>query len=77
MDDRWAVALAMATFAGSLAAADGHVARVPLTLAAAMLALGLVTRRPGVVCVGAALLAASLGQRSLAGLEAPLGTGPR
>ena len=76
MDDRWAVALAMATFAGSLAAADGHVAQVPLTLAAAMLALGLVTRRPGVVCVGAALLAASLGQRSLAGLEAPLGTGP-
>ena len=76
MDDRWAVALAMATFAGSLAAADGHVARVPLTLAAAMLALGLATRRPGVVCVGAALLAASLGQRSLAGLEAPLGTGP-
>jgi competence protein ComEC len=76
VDDRWAVALAMATFAGSLAAADGHVARVPLTLAAAVLALGLATRRSGVVCVGAALLAASLGQRSLAGLEAPLGTGP-
>ena len=66
----------MAAFAGSLAAADGHVAGVPLTLAAAALALGLAIRRPGVLCVGAALLAASLGQRSIAGLEAPLDTGP-
>jgi competence protein ComEC len=74
--DRWVVALAVATFAGSLAAADGHVARVPLTLAAVALALGLATRHPGVLCVGAALLAASLGQRSIAGLEAPLDTGP-
>jgi competence protein ComEC len=74
--DRWVVALAVATFVGSLAAADGHVARVPLTLAAAVLALGLAIRRPGVLCVGAALLAASLGQRSIAGLEAPLDTGP-
>jgi competence protein ComEC len=74
--DRCVVALALATFAGSLAAADGHVARVPLTLAAAVLALGLATRRPGVLCVGAALLAASLGQRSITGLEAPLDTGP-
>ncbi|HEX2563798.1 MAG TPA: ComEC/Rec2 family competence protein [Acidimicrobiales bacterium] len=76
MADRWVVALAVATFVGSLAAADGHVARVPLTLAAAVLALGLAIRRPGVLCVGAALLAASLGQRSIAGLEAPLDTGP-
>jgi competence protein ComEC len=74
--DRWVVALSVATFVGSLAAADGHVARVPLTLAAAVLALGFATRRPGVLCVGAALLAASLGQRSIAGLEAPLDTGP-
>jgi competence protein ComEC len=74
--DRWAIALALAAFAGSLAAADGHVAGVPLCLAAAVLALGLATRRPVVVCLGAALLAASLGQRSLAGLEAPLDTGP-
>jgi competence protein ComEC len=74
--DRWAVALAMATFAGSLAVADGHVAGVPLALAAVVLALGLTTRRPVAVCVGAALLATSLGQRSLAGLEAPLDTGP-
>jgi competence protein ComEC len=74
--DRWVVALAVATFAGSLAAADGRVARVPLALAAVALALGLATRRPGVLCVGAALLAASLGQRSIAGLAAPLDTGP-
>jgi competence protein ComEC len=74
--DRWVVALAVATFAGSLAAAGGHVARVPLALAVAALALGLATRRPAAVCVGAALLAASLGQRSIAGLEAPLATGP-
>lgn len=76
MADRWVVALALATFAGSLAAADGHVVRVPLTLAATVLALGMATRRPGVLCVGAALLVASLGQRSIAGLEAPLDTGP-
>ena len=76
MADRWVVALAVATFAGSIAAADGHVARVPLALAVAALALGLAVRRPGVLCVGAALLAASLGQRSMAGLEAPLDTGP-
>lgn len=76
MADRWAVVLALATFAGSLAGADGHVEGVPLTLAASVLALGLATRRPGVVCVGAALVAASLAQRSLAALEAPLDTGP-
>jgi competence protein ComEC len=76
MADRWAVALAVATFAGSLAGADGRTVRVPLGVAAALLALGLATRRPGVVCLGAGLLAASLGQRSLAGLQAPLDTGP-
>jgi competence protein ComEC len=74
--DRWVVALALAAFAGSLAAASGHVARVPLTLAAAVLALSLATRRPGALCAGVALLAASLGQRSIAGLDAPLDTGP-
>jgi competence protein ComEC len=76
MTDRWAVVLAAATFAGSLAGTDGHVAGVPLALAAAVLALGLATSRPGVICLGAALLAASLAQRSLARLEAPLDTGP-
>jgi competence protein ComEC len=76
MADRWAVALAVATFAGSLAGADGRTVRVPLGVAAALLALGLATRRPGVVCLGAGILAASLSQRSLAGLQAPLDTGP-
>ena len=76
MDDRWAVALAVATFAGSLAGAQGLAVRVPLGLAASLLVLGLAARRPGVVCLGAGLLAASLGQRSLAGLQAPLDTGP-
>ncbi len=76
MDDRWAVALAVATFAGSLAGAAGFAVRASLPLAAALLALGLATRRPGVMCLGAGLLAASLGQRSLAGLQAPLDTGP-
>jgi competence protein ComEC len=52
------------------------VARVPLALAVAALALSLAVRRPGALCVGAALLAASLGQRSIGGLEAPLDTGP-
>jgi competence protein ComEC len=74
--DRWVVALAVAAFAGSLAAASGQVARVPLTLAVAVLVLSLATRRPGALCAGVALLAASLGQRSIAGLDAPLDTGP-
>jgi competence protein ComEC len=76
MADRWAVVLAAATFAGSLAGADGHVAGVPLVLAVTVLTLGLAWRRPMMVCLGAALVAASLAQRSLAGLEAPLDTGP-
>jgi competence protein ComEC len=74
--DRWAVILAVATFAGSMAGADGHVVGVPLGLAGVVLGLGLATRRPALTCLGAALMAASLGQRSLAGLEAPLDTGP-
>jgi competence protein ComEC len=76
MADRWAVVLAVATFAGSLAGADGHIAGMPLALAVAVLALGLATRSSAILCIGAALLAASLAQRSLAGLEAPLDTGP-
>jgi competence protein ComEC len=32
--------------------------------------------RPGLLCLGAALLAAALAERSLTGLEAPLATGP-
>jgi competence protein ComEC len=76
VSDRWTVVLAAATFAGALAVADGQVRGVPLMLAAAVLAAGLVGRRPPLACVGVALLAASLGQRSLEGLAAPLDTGP-
>jgi competence protein ComEC len=83
MSDRWAVVLAAAVFAGALAAVDGHLPAVPLGLAAAALfTAGLVGRlgggglRPELLCAGAALLATALGQRSVAGLDAPLDTGP-
>ena len=76
MSDRWAVLLALATFAGALAVCDGHVGGASLVLAASVGGAGLAVRRPELVCLGAALLAAALAQRSLAGLEAPLATGP-
>jgi competence protein ComEC len=76
MSDRWAVLLAVATFGGALAVCDGHVAGASLVLAAPVVVAGLALRRPELVCLGAALLAAALAQRSLAGLEAPLATGP-
>src|ERR671911_3143650 len=76
MSDRWAVLLALATFAGALAVCDGHVGGASLVLAASVAGAGLAVRRPELVCLGAALLAAALAQRSLAGLEAPLATGP-
>jgi competence protein ComEC len=83
MSDRWAVVLAAAVFAGALAAVDGHLSTVPLGLAAAALVAAVLTGRlggdglrPEVLCVGAVLLAVALGQRSVAGLDAPLDTGP-
>src|SRR5918995_5019336 len=76
MSDRWVVLLALATFAGALAVCDGHVGGASLLLAVSVVGAGLVVRRPELVCLGAALLAAALAQRSLAGLEAPLATGP-
>lgn len=81
MSDRWAVALAVAVFAGALAAIDGHVRAVPLAAGAGVLAVAALLAvagrvRPEVWCLGAALLAAALAHRSLAGLEAPLATGP-
>lgn len=82
MSDRWAVLLAAAVFAGALAAVDGHLPAVPLGVAAvALVAVWLAGRlggglRPELVCGGALLLAAALGQRSVAGLDAPLDTGP-
>jgi competence protein ComEC len=81
MSDRWASVLALAVFAGALAAVDGHLPPVSLALAGAVVGvawpLGRAGRAaPAVLCLGAALVAAALAQRSLAGLEAPLATGP-
>src|SRR5918995_3543335 len=76
MSDRWVVLLALATFAGALAVCDGHVGGASLLLAVSVVGAGLAVRRPELVCLGAALLGAALAQRSIAGLEAPLATGP-
>jgi competence protein ComEC len=82
MSDRWAVVLALVVFAAALAAADGHLPRVALAAGPAAVAAGWAVgddrghARAALVCLGAALLAASLGQRSVAGLTSPLDTGP-
>jgi competence protein ComEC len=81
VSDRWCVALAVAAFAGGLAAVDGHLPAMPLWPGPAVLALGCLLAslgclRPEVLFLGLALLAAALGQRSVAGLDAPLATGP-
>ena len=76
MSDRWVVVVALATFVGSLVVADGHMPGAPLGLALAVVAVALALRRSAVVCLATALLAGSLGQRSLDGLAAPLDTGP-
>jgi competence protein ComEC len=84
--DRWVVALAVAAFAGAVAVVDGHLPAVSLpvalgAVAAGWWALGRSSRRvaaaaPFLLCVGLALLAGSLAERSLAGLRSPLATGP-
>lgn len=81
MPDVWAVVLAVAVFAGALGAADGHLPPVSLAPAVAIGAVGWLVARGGrrppvLLCLGAALLAATLGQRSLAGLRAPVAAGP-
>jgi competence protein ComEC len=81
VSDRWAVVLAMTVFGGALGAVDGHLPPLPLALAVVVLGVGwLLGRlghlRPEVLCLGAALLASALAQRSLSGLDAPLATGP-
>ena len=82
MDDRVAVAIALAVAAAALAAVDGHLGPVPLAagpvvvLAAAAMVRGPEAVRTALLGLGAALLAAALGQRSVAGLDAPLDTGP-
>ena len=71
MSDAWAVVLAVATFAGAQAAIDGHVGGVPVVVAVGVVVAALAWRRPALLCLGAALLAAALAQRSLAGLVPP------
>jgi competence protein ComEC len=63
VSDRWVLVLAAATAAGASAAVS-----VPLGVAVALLALALASRRPLLVCLGAMLLASTLGHRAEAGL---------
>ena len=64
MRDRWAVALALATAAGALASRPA-----PLWWGVTIGAAALVARRPALLCVGAALVASTMGARSWTGLE--------
>ncbi len=67
MGDVAVVVLALATAGGAWAAV-----RLPLLPAAAVAVVGVVTRRPVVVILGAALLASTLGARAEAGLRPPM-----
>lgn len=66
MSERWAVVLALST---ALGAAMPH--GLPVWLGAAMAVAALARRRPALLCLGTALLASSLCERSWAGLHAP------
>jgi len=66
VSDRWAVALAVSTALGAVAAR-----RLPLWVGVMLVVAALGARRPAVLCVGAAVLASALGARSNAGLQAP------
>jgi competence protein ComEC len=64
MSDRWAVTLAVATALGAAAA------RGPSPVVGGLVvAIALVTRRPWLLCLGAAVLAGGLAARSWAGLD--------
>ncbi|MGH9245113.1 MAG: ComEC/Rec2 family competence protein [Acidimicrobiales bacterium] len=69
MSDRATVVLAMAAGIGAYLAFD-----VPILVAVGVLVAGLLCRRPWLLCVGACLLASSLGVRAWDGLDvAPTG----
>jgi competence protein ComEC len=79
------VALAGATAAGAwlgmtwLGSGGGDApgagtTRIPLGLALVVAALAMASRRPAVICLAAAVLAACLAQRSMAGLTGPVET---
>ena len=82
MSDRWAVVLGVVVFAAALGAVDGQLPHVPLAAGPSIVVAGWALGRrqghvrPELLCVGLALLAVSLGQRSVAGLDAPLDVGP-
>jgi competence protein ComEC len=69
MGDGAVVVMALATAAGALASTS---VRLPLLPAVALAVVGVVSRRPAVVVLGAALLAMALGARAEAGLRPPM-----
>jgi competence protein ComEC len=71
VSDWWVVAMAAASFAGALGAIDGVVRPVPLVVGVVLAGVALAARRPALLCLAVALLAAALAQRSLAGLDPP------
>lgn len=64
MSDRWALALAASVAAGAL-----RPGPVPLLVALAIVGTGFVVAHPAALCLGGAVLASALAQRSLDGLE--------
>ena len=85
MSEVWALVLAVAAVAGAIAGADGHLPAAlggvavagpaGLLVAGGVAAAALAARRPAWLCLGVALLAGVLAQRSVAGLVPPP-TGP-
>ncbi len=81
MSEAWALLLAVAAVAGAIAGADGHLPAVAggvaiagpigLVVAGGAALAALAARRPAWLCLGVALLAAVLAQRSVAGLAPP------
>jgi competence protein ComEC len=73
VSEAWALALAVASVAGAIAGADGHLPVMPfgLLLTLAVVLVALAARRPAALCLGVALLAGVLGQRSMVGLASP------
>lgn len=66
MSERWAVVLALCTAVGA-----ALPQRLPVWIGASLALVALSWRRPGLLCLGAALLASSLSDRSWSGLHAP------
>lgn len=66
MSDRWAVALAVSTALGAWVAW-----RLPPWWGLCLAAAAVAARRPALLCVGAAVLASTMGARSWAGLDPP------